>query len=181
MGNTVVKRWMRPLIWAAAALIAGAAIGFFTSAEAQAPTLVALEQRADLIVIEKAKRRLTLMRDERTLATYQIALGFSPEGIKSREGDGRTPEGHYRIDRKNDRSAYHLSLGINYPRPDQRAAAIADGRDPGGDIFIHGQPNGYVGPIISTDWTAGCAAVGNAEIEEIWSRVEIGTAVEIRP
>lgn len=162
-------------------MIAGAAIGFFTSAEAETPALVAPDNRADRVLIEKTERRLSLLRDGQTIATYRISLGFAPDGDKSKEGDGRTPEGVYRIDRKNGQSAFHLSLGIDYPRPDQRAAARSEGRDPGGDIFIHGQPNGYDGPAITGDWTAGCAAVSNAEIAQIWSRVEIGTAVEIRP
>ena len=147
---------------------------------ADAPDLVPPNARADFVLIEKAARRLTLLRAGQVLKTYRIGLGFAPKGDKLREGDGRTPEGLYRIDRRNDRSKFHLSLGIDYPRPDQRDAARAEGRNPGGDIFIHGQPNGYSGPTIPGDWTAGCAAVSNAEIREIWSRVPMGTRVEIR-
>ena len=149
-------------------------------ARADAPVLLPPSKRADFVLIEKAERRLTLMRDGAVLKHYRIGLGFSPAGDKQAEGDGRTPEGIYRIDRRNDRSKFHLSLGIDYPRPDQRAAAQAEGRNPGGDIFIHGQPNGYSGKKIRGDWTAGCAAVSNAEIREIWARVPIGTKVEIR-
>ena len=112
---------------------------------------------------------------------YDVALGFAPIGDKQRQGDGRTPEGWYRIDRRNAQSRFHLSLGIDYPRPEQVARARSKGIDPGGDIFIHGQPNGYQGPKLGNDWTAGCAAVSNAEIRQIWSRVAIGTPVEIRP
>lgn len=151
------------------------------SARAEPPALSPVNQRADLVLIEKSERRLTLWRDGALLRSYAVGLGFAPEGDKAREGDGRTPEGHYRIDRRNDASAFTLSLGINYPRPDQRAAARADGRDPGGDIFIHGQPTRYQGPTLPGDWTAGCAAVSNDEIREIWSLVAIGTDVEIRP
>jgi len=145
------------------------------------PDMVAADQRASLVVIDKAARRLTLWRDAEIVGRYRIALGFAPTGDKRREGDGKTPEGRYRIDRKNANSAFHLSLGIDYPRPDQRAAAAAAGRDPGGDIFIHGQPNGWTGPAIPYDWTAGCAAGPNAEIREIWSLVAIGSPVVIRP
>lgn len=176
-----MNRILRPLIWGATAVAIGAAIGFFTSAKAEPPPLLPIESRADLVLIEKAERRLTLLRGGDEIAVYDIALGFAPEGDKAREGDGRTPEGLYRIDRRNDRSSFTLSLGINYPRPDQRAEAAAEDRDPGGDIFIHGQPNGFSGAKISGDWTHGCAAVTNAEMREIWARVAIGTAVEIRP
>ncbi len=176
-----MNRFLRPLIWGVTAIAIGAAIGFFTSAKAEPPALAPITERADMVLIEKAERRLTLLRDGETLATYNIALGFAPRGDKSKEGDGRTPEGHYKIDRRNDRSAFTLSLGIDYPRPDQRASAASEGRDPGGDIFIHGQPNGYAGTRIAGDWTLGCAAVSNAEMREIWSRVAIGTNVEIRP
>lgn len=149
-------------------------------ARADAPDLLPQAERADYVLIEKADRRLTLMRDGEILRRYRIALGFAPGGDKRVEGDGRTPEGMYQIDRRNDRSKFHLSLGIDYPRPDQRATARAEGRNPGGDIFIHGQPNGYPLNRIPGDWTAGCAAVTNAEMREIWARVPIGTQVEIR-
>ena len=148
---------------------------------AEPPPLAAPELRVDFVLIEKSERRLTLWRDGALVHSYPIALGFAPSGDKLREGDGRTPEGRYRIDRRNPNSAFHLSLGIDYPRPDQRAAARAEGRNPGGDIFIHGQPNRYQGPTIPGDWTAGCAAVSNAQIRQIWSLVPTGTAVEIRP
>ncbi|MEM7189345.1 MAG: L,D-transpeptidase family protein [Pseudomonadota bacterium] len=181
MSQSIPPRWRRPLIWAVIALLAGAVIWLTDPARAEPPALLPQSQRADLVVIEKADRRLTLYRDGEVMQDFRIALGFAPEGDKNREGDGKTPEGTYRIDRRNDRSSFYLSLGIDYPRPDQRAAARAEGRNPGGDIFIHGQPNGYNGPALPYDWTAGCAAVSNAEIEQIWSRVAIGTKVEIRP
>ena len=149
-------------------------------ARADAPAMLPEHSQADLVLIEKAERRLTLIRDGKVLKQYRIGLGFAPAGDKRREGDGRTPEGEYRIDRRNDLSKFHLSLGIDYPTPEQRRAARIEGRNPGGDIFIHGQPNGYSGTRISGDWTAGCAAVSNAEIREIWSRVPLGTKVEIR-
>lgn len=139
-------------------------------------------ERADRIVIEKSARRMTLWQGQTQISVHDVSLGFAPLGDKTREGDGKTPEGIYRVDRRNDRSAYHLSLGINYPTPDERAEATRDGRDPGGDIFIHGQPNRLPNSVtLPGDWTAGCIAVSNAEIQTIWTRVAIGTTVEIRP
>ena len=136
----------------------------------------------DRVLIDKSDRRMTLYRQGRAIKSYPVALGFAPEGAKAVQGDGRTPEGAFRIDRRNPRSAYHLSLGIDYPQSVHRAAARAAGASPGGDIFIHGQPNQLRGrPAIGRDWTAGCVAVSNAAIEEMWRVIAIGTVVEIRP
>lgn len=136
----------------------------------------------DRIVVEKAARRMTVYRDGQALRVYRVALGFAPEGDKQRQGDGRTPEGIFTIDRRNAASAYHLSLGIDYPRPQDRARAAAGGYSPGGDIFFHGQPNGRKGqPTLRQDWTAGCIALTDAEIAELWDATPIGTGVEIRP
>lgn len=136
----------------------------------------------ELIRIEKAARRLTVIQDGIVTRQYQIALGFTPDGDKSRQGDGRTPEGRFKVDRRNDKSAYHLSLGLNYPRPADRARAKAGGFDPGGDIMIHGQPNALPDAIrVPYDWTAGCIALSNSEMREIWDHVPLGTAVEILP
>lgn len=136
----------------------------------------------DRILIEKTARHLVLFQNGKIVRTYGIALGFSPVGDKSRQGDGRTPEGIYRIDRLNDRSAYHLSMGLDYPQLADIQQAAADGFDPGGDIMIHGQPNAFPdAAVIDGDWTAGCIAVSNAEIREIFAATPIGTEVEIRP
>lgn len=136
----------------------------------------------DHILVEKAARRMTVYRAAEPLKTYRIALGFAPVGDKAREGDGRTPEGTFRIDRRNAGSAYHLSLGLDYPQPEDRARARAGGYSPGGDIFIHGQPNMLKGmATLRHDWTAGCIAVSDAEIEELWAAVADGTTVEVRP
>ena len=175
-------RSRRPVIWALIALATGLVIWLTEPAQSKPPIMVPAAERADFVLIEKAERRLTLFRGNQTLRTSTISLGFAPQGDKKREGDGKTPEGQYRIDRRNAQSSFHLSLGINYPRADQRATARAEGRNPGGDIFIHGQPNAMKGlPKITHDWTHGCPAVSNKEIEEIWSLVAIGTKVEIRP
>lgn len=136
----------------------------------------------DRIIVEKSARRMTLLQDGKTVRTYNIALGFSPKGDKTRQGDGRTPEGLYKIDRRNDRSKFHLSLGLDYPRPEDRAKAKAAGVDPGGDIMIHGQPNSLPeAMVVKGDWTAGCIAVSNAEMREIFAAVPIGTVVDVRP
>ncbi|MCJ2082528.1 murein L,D-transpeptidase family protein [Methylobacterium sp. J-090] len=148
------------------------------------PDLVVAPERADRILVEKAARRLTLLREGRVLATYPVSLGFSPIGQKAREGDGRTPEGIYAIAYRNPRSVAHLSLKVSYPTPEQAAEAAAEGREPGGDIMIHGVFNGFswVGPLHQlVDWTNGCVGVTNAEMEAIYARVDVGTPVEIRP
>jgi murein L,D-transpeptidase YafK len=138
----------------------------------------------DFILIDKSERRMTLYARGKEVARYRVALGFSPEGDKTRQGDGKTPEGRYRISFKNPRSQFHLSLKISYPNASDRAAAQAAGVDPGGDIFIHGTPGTTGVPaalVPRRDWTLGCIAVSNGEIEEIWRLVKVGTAVEIGP
>jgi murein L,D-transpeptidase YafK len=148
------------------------------------PPLVAKAERATLVLVEKADRRLSLYRDDQLIKTYAVALGGNPIGTKERQGDSRTPEGRYTIDLRNDASRFHLSLRISYPDAADRTRAAAAGVSPGGDIFVHGLPNGYdwLGAAHrARDWTDGCIAVTNAEIEEIWSLVAIGTPIEIRP
>ncbi|WP_371170360.1 L,D-transpeptidase family protein [Aliiroseovarius sp. 2305UL8-7] len=145
-------------------------------------TLEPIAGQIDRIVIEKSARTLTAYQNGAPVRSYEIALGFAPEGDKMIEGDGKTPEGIFQIDRRNDRSAFHLSLGINYPRPEDISRARRDGISPGGDIFIHGQPNGRRrAEKINHDWTAGCIALSNDEIQELWVVTPIGTEVEIRP
>ena len=141
-----------------------------------------LTAQIDHIIIDKSDRRMTVWQDGKRLKTYRIALGFAPEGDKTRQGDGKTPEGTFTINRRNDRSAYHLSLGIDYPQASHKARARVAGVDPGGDIFIHGQPNQRPdGEVLPGDWTAGCIAVSDAEIGELFAAAQIGTTVEIRP
>ena len=139
---------------------------------------------ADRIVVEKAAHRMTLFAGERKLATYRVSLGRGGLAPKVREGDRRTPEGDYRITGRNPRSAYHLSLQIGYPTPAQSAQARAAGVDPGGDIMIHGLPNGRAGMAAlfrNQDWTDGCIAVTNAEMDEIWRLTRDGASVRIAP
>ena len=164
-------------------LLAALAIMGLSLWEALAPRPVPpLEGPVDRILVDKSDRELFLFRDGRMLRRYEMSLGFSPEGDKVRQGDGRTPEGVFRIDRRNERSAYYLSLGLDYPHPEDVERASAGGYSPGGDIFIHGQPPGIEGRHrLAMDWTAGCIAVSNATIEELWRVVPIGTEVEIVP
>ena len=149
---------------------------------APAPVLPPLVGPVDRIVVEKAARRMVVYREGKSLREYRVALGFTPVGAKVQQGDGKTPEGIFRIDRMNDKSSYHLSVGLDYPQPADKTRAAAGGYDPGGDIFIHGQPNGLPdASILKGDWTAGCIAVSNAEIREIFAAVSEGATVEVKP
>ena len=134
--------------------------------------------QVDGVLIQKTERRMFLIKENLALKTYAIDLGFEPAGHKVSEGDGRTPEGYYTIDRKNPNSSFHLSLGISYPNEEDIARAEELGVDPGGDIFIHGRPNGRYRRN-DPDWTAGCIAVRNREIEEIYWMVPVGTPIWI--
>ena len=139
----------------------------------------------DFVRVDKSNRTLTLYAQGRVVRTYSgIQLGDEPSGAKRFQGDERTPEGRYTIDYGNPDSAYHLSLHISYPDRADRAHARSRGHSPGGDIFIHGQPNGYAkspSDRVTGDWTDGCIALADAEIEEVWSLVGDGTAIEIAP
>lgn len=134
--------------------------------------------KADRIVVHKGRREMVLLRREAVLRTYRVALGANPVGHKVQEGDGRTPEGRYRIDWRNAQSRYHLSLHISYPNAEDVERARELGVDPGGDIMIHGLKDGEVR---DTDWTLGCIAVTDAEMDEIWNLVVDGAVVEIYP
>jgi murein L,D-transpeptidase YafK len=139
---------------------------------------------AEQILIEKSAHRLTLIRAGKSLRVYRISLGKSPIGRKEREGDGKTPEGQYVIDRKIIHSSFHRALHISYPNAADRTRAAVPGVSPGGDIMIHGLKNGlgWLGPLHRfSDWTQGCIAVTNAEIEETWDMVPEGTLVKIVP
>jgi murein L,D-transpeptidase YafK len=141
------------------------------------------KETAERIVIEKSARTMTLMSGGQVLKTYKVALG-NPVGTKEQEGDGKTPEGTYFIDSKNPHSHFHRALHISYPNPADRERARKLGVNPGGDVEIHGLPwtFGWLGSLHRIkDWTSGCIAVTNSEIEEIWPLVSVGTPVEIRP
>ena len=136
----------------------------------------------DRLLVDKSDRVLIGYAKGREVVRYtNIRFGDAPIGHKRFEGDERTPEGAYRISGRNPNSRYHLSLRISYPNAADRAYAKARGRSPGGDIFIHGQPNGRPGPPIARDWTDGCIALSNAEIRQLWDIVPDGTPITIRP
>ena len=140
--------------------------------------------RADKIVIVKSAHSMTLLSGGKAFKTYKVALGSVPMGPKRVEGDHKTPEGDYVIDAKNAHSRFHMSLHISYPSAADQQRSRSLGQPPGGAIMIHGlaRPFAYLGPLHrQTDWTDGCIAVTNAEIEEIWKLVPVGTRVEIRP
>jgi murein L,D-transpeptidase YafK len=148
-------------------------------------TVFALRAEAvDKVLIEKQARRLTLLSKGAVVKTYQIALGGNPVGPKERQGDNKTPEGTYIIDSRNGNSAFHLSLHISYPNAKDRKRARELGVSPGGDIMIHGLKNGFAQAGVAhaeRDWTEGCIAVTNQEMEEIYKFVPNGTVVEITP
>ena len=138
----------------------------------------------DRIVVERSVRRLTLFQNGRVLKSYPVALGRAPIGAKEYEGDQRTPEGIYKIDFHKPDSDYHLALHISYPEQHDIDRAAVDGLSAGSDIMIHGLPNGrgWIGRFHRrSDWTAGCVAVANFEIEEIYRAVPDGTPIELRP
>jgi len=138
----------------------------------------------DRVVVDKGARTLTLLRRGAVLKTYRVSLGGHPAGHKREEGDERTPEGVYRIDSRNARSSAHLALHVSYPSPADAARARARGVRPGGLIMVHGILNGlgWLGRLHRLmDWTDGCVAVTNREMDEIWRAVPVGTPIEIRP
>jgi murein L,D-transpeptidase YafK len=138
----------------------------------------------DRIVVEKSARRLSIFRDANQIKTYRIALGANPVGAKQQEGDMKTPEGIYEIDSRNPQSNFHLALHISYPSDVDDARASARGISAGFDIMIHGIRNGHgwIGAFHRwKDWTAGCIALTDEEIEELWRVTPDGTMIEIRP
>ena len=139
---------------------------------------------ADRVVVWKSKRQLELYAHGKVLKSYAVALGRNPVGPKLREGDKRTPQGLYAIESHNPRSSFHRALKVSYPSAADRLAAAKHGVAPGGDIMIHGIRNGlgFMGRLHRRlDWTAGCIAVTNPEIEEIYRAVPDGTPIGIRP
>lgn len=141
-------------------------------------------EHVDYILIIKSTHTLTLMNHGKILKTYQIALGTVPVGPKAKRGDHKTPEGNYIINGKDSHSEFHLALHLSYPNAADRRRAHKLGVNPGGDVEIHGlmPEHAWLGPLHrQQDWTDGCIAVTNSEIEEIWDLVPVGTLVEIRP
>jgi murein L,D-transpeptidase YafK len=139
---------------------------------------------ADRVVVLKKERILQLFSQGKVIKTYNVALGGDPMGPKTQQGDHKTPEGLYVLDSRNTHSQFYKAIHISYPNARDLAAARQRGVSPGGEVFVHGLPKGYgwVGAAHrAKDWTNGCVAVTNQEIDEIWAAVTDGTAIEIRP
>ena len=140
--------------------------------------------KVDRVVVLKKDRTLQLLKDGKVVKSYKVALGGSPEGPKRQQGDHKTPEGAYLLDWRNSHSQFYKALHISYPNASDREQARKRGVSPGGDVFLHGLPKAYawVGANHRLhDWTDGCVAVTNEEIDEIWGLVADGTPIEIRP
>jgi len=142
------------------------------------------EQTVDFVLVVKSESRLYLLSEGKELVSFKVAFGANPEGHKQEQGDERTPEGRYILDYKNPNSKYYKSIHISYPNAQDRENARKRGVNPGGDIMIHGQRNGYEG--LSTfaqlfNWTDGCIALTNPEMDIVWDAVRTGTPIEIKP
>jgi murein L,D-transpeptidase YafK len=138
----------------------------------------------DRLIVYKSERKLVLLSHGKELRSYKVALGSEPVGAKSRQGDHRTPEGLYVLDGRNPNSHYYKAFHISYPNARDVANAKKLGVSPGGDIMLHGLPKEYawVGKShVLHDWTDGCVAVSDEEMDEIWKMVRVGTTIEIRP
>lgn len=141
-------------------------------------------EMATRVVLIKHTRTLSLYHGDQLLGSYRVALGSHPTGAKQQQGDGRTPEGHYLLDRKNQGSTFYKAIHVSYPDAADRAQARRNGVDPGGDIMIHGQKNGLGWAASITqrlDWTRGCIAVSDGDMDRIWSMVPPGTPILITP
>ncbi|MCC6924523.1 L,D-transpeptidase family protein [Novosphingobium sp.] len=156
------------------------ALPLATASAAPQPALSYPE--VDRILVRKAERTMTLYGVDGSVTVIRgIQLGDAPVGPKQFEGDERTPEGRFTIDYGNPRSSYHLSLHIDYPRPEHVAHAKSQGRSAGGLIMIHGQPNNWPAGRVPGDWTDGCIALSNDEMDALWEAVPDGTPIEIQP
>ncbi len=141
-------------------------------------------EKADSVAVFKEGRKMILYSGGKEIKTYSISLGKNPIGHKQKEGDKKTPEGNYTLDERNPNSSYHLSIHISYPNEQDKFNAESLGVSPGSDIMIHGLPNNtefLEDYYLNTDWTDGCIAVSNDEIEEIWQAVDDGTPITIYP
>jgi murein L,D-transpeptidase YafK len=141
-------------------------------------------QKADAVLVVKSEKRLYLLDEGDAFASYHVTFGGDPEGHKERQGDGRTPEGRYVLDYKNSQSAYYRSIHVSYPNRQDRRVAKDLGVKPGGDIMVHGQPNGWgwAGFMLQTiSWTDGCIALTDSDMDHVWQAVDPGTPIEIRP
>jgi murein L,D-transpeptidase YafK len=144
----------------------------------------ATTHRADLVRVTKAEAKLELISHGQAFASFHVAFGGNPVGHKQRQGDGRTPEGRYTLDARNEHSSYYKSLHVSYPNTQDRERAKRLGVSAGGDIMIHGQPNGwgaYAAITQARNWTLGCIALTNEDMDVVWSSVSLGTPIEIQP
>jgi murein L,D-transpeptidase YafK len=188
-GGSTRERWRRSAKVAATVIAAVAVCVVGGLAGMRTPAVVHMAAagggaRADRILIEKQAHRMTLLRRGAVLRTYRVALGSGGLERKLRQGDARVPEGLYRIDSRNPHSPYHLALHVSYPNAADLARARAAAVAPGGDIMIHGLPDRFAAigrAHVLHDWTLGCIAVTDSEIEEVWQLVPDGCGVEIRP
>ena len=141
-------------------------------------------EKADHVVVSKSAKTLSLYKGEGLLASYPVVFGAHPVGHKQQEGDGRTPEGHYVLDQKNANSAFHRSIHISYPNKQNVESAKARGVSPGGAVMVHGQRNGFGWAAFITqhfNWTSGCIALTNEDMDAVWEAVDAGTPIEIKP
>ncbi|MEX1108989.1 MAG: L,D-transpeptidase family protein [Dongiaceae bacterium] len=139
---------------------------------------------ADRVIVRKAERRMELLREGHAIASYRISLGLNPSGHKQREGDFRTPEGSYRLTRRNARSEFFLSIQVSYPETTDLVLARRNRWSPGGSIMVHGLPNIPKYPrdrYLNTDWTDGCIALSNEDMLDFWLLTAPGTPIEIHP
>lgn len=138
----------------------------------------------DSVLVDKSEKKIYLLSEGKPLKEYDVVFGENPKGHKQQEGDERTPEGKYILDYKKADSSFYKAIHISYPNEEDKARARKIGVDPGGLIMIHGQKNGFgwLSWLMQWfNWTDGCIAVTNAEMDEIWQLVEVGTPIEIRP
>ncbi len=152
--------------------------------QAAADTPLPANARSDKVVVLKARRELQLWQAGNLLKTYKVALGGEPVGAKQQEGDHKTPEGTYKLDWRSEKSRFYKAIHISYPNAEDRARAKKRGVNPGGALMLHGLPNGlgHLGKAhLLRDWTDGCVAVTNEELDEIWRAVPDGTPIEIKP
>lgn len=148
------------------------------------PTVAFALPQANLVIVKKSEAKLYLMKYGKVLTSYPVAFGGTPKGKKLKQGDNKTPEGRYILDYKNAHSGFYKSIHISYPNKSDRERARKAHVDPGGNIMIHGQKNGWGWASNITqyfNWTKGCIAVSNSDMDEIWKAVKVGTPIEILP
>jgi murein L,D-transpeptidase YafK len=171
------KSLITMLLWAFAVAIAAADTAGIASP-------AGMLQPVDRVLVHKSGRKMELFREGELIASYRISLGLVPSGHKQREGDFRTPEGRYRLTRRNAQSEFFLAVQVSYPEAADVALARKNGWQPGGAIMVHGLPNHLKysrDRYLSTDWTDGCIALSNEDMLDFWLLTGEGTPIEIRP